>query len=102
MYGYNAFAQETIADSAGTSANLALIATTASTPSVGLAAAAASSFSSVLGEGLPVIHGMFIVGIPSTATTSAATSRTGVAYPVWLNYPYVKSYNTATKVTSTD
>lgn len=82
IYGYNAYAQETIADSAGTSALLALAATTPSTPSVGLAASAVSSV------GRYYINGMFIVGAATTATTSAS-SATGVAYPVWLNYPYV-------------
>lgn len=84
IYGYNAYAQETIGDSAGTSALVALAATTPSTPSVGLAAATPSS------AGQYLIEGMFIAGIPTTATTSA-TSSTGVAYPVFLNYPFVRS-----------
>jgi len=82
IYGYNSYAQETVGDSAGTSALLALAATTPSTPSVGLATAAVSSV------GRYYINGMFIAGIPTTATTSA-TSSTGVAYPVFLNYPYI-------------
>lgn len=82
IYGYNAYAQETVGDSAGTSALLAVACTTPSTPSVGLATVAVSSV------GRYYINGMFIAGIPTTATTSA-TSSTGVAYPVFLNYPYI-------------
>lgn len=82
IYGYNAYAQETIGDSAGTSALIAGPATTASTPSVGLAAFAATTSAAY------IINGMMIVGVPSTAVTSA-TSSTGVAYPVFLNYPYI-------------
>lgn len=81
VYGFCPNAQETVGDSAGTSAVLPVAATTPSTPSVGLAVAAASSV------GRYYINGMFITGIATTATTSA-TSSTGVAYPVFLNFPY--------------
>lgn len=86
IYGYT-LAQETVGDSAGTSALLAVAATTPSTPSVGLATIA---FSSV---GAYYIQGMFITGIPTTATTSA-TSSTGVRYPVFLNYPWATANRT--------
>jgi len=101
IYGYNAYAQDTLGDSSGTSTRLALAATAASTPSVGMAATSRSSFTSAAGVGgsQNVIQGMFIVGAATTATTSA-TSATGVAYPVWLNYPFIKLYGEATAVTS--
>lgn len=85
IFGYNSFAQETICASAGTSAYIAVPATTASTPSVGLAALATPTTAAAY-----IIHGMFIVGVASSAVTSTTGTdeRTGIAYPVWLNYPY--------------
>lgn len=82
IYGYNAYAQETICASAGSSTYIAVPATTASTPSVGLAALDTPTTSAAY-----VIHGMFIVGA-ATSTVTSATSATGLAYPVFLNYPY--------------
>lgn len=82
IYGYNSYAQETIAASAASSAYIAVPATTASTPSVGLAALAAATTSAAY-----IIHGMFIVGAATSTVTSAA-SATGLAVPVFLNYPY--------------
>lgn len=98
-YGFNSFAQDSIADSAGTSAQLCLACTTNGSPDVGLAVAAATSFSSVVGAGQYIIHGMFLSGAATTATTSAA-SATGVAYPVFLNYPFVTGYTEKTNATS--
>lgn len=80
IYGENAYAQE-IGDSAATSSYFA-VASSASTPDVGLSAVALSSTEQ------PFIYGMFITGAATTATTSAS-SATGVAVPVFLNYPYV-------------
>lgn len=99
IYGYNAFAQDSVGDSAGSSGLLALAASSNSTPDVGLAAVAATSHSSVAGAAQYVIQGMFIVGSATTATTSAS-SATGVAYPVFLNYPYVTGYARVTAPTS--
>ena len=87
IYGFCPSAQETVGDSAGTSAQIAACATTPSTPSVGLALVAESTI------GRYYINGMFITGIATTATTSA-TSSTGVAYPVFLNFPYATFYRT--------
>lgn len=82
IYGANSYAQDSTITSAGTSANVAAAATSVSTPEVGLAVIAQSSV------GAYTIQGMFITGI-ATSTTTSATSATGVAFPVWLNYPYV-------------
>ena len=84
IYGYNSYAQETINASAGTSAYIACAVTTASTPSVGLAALDAATTT-----GVYLIHGMWIVGV-ATSTVTSATSSTGLAYPVFLNYPYLQ------------
>lgn len=81
IYGENSYAQE-IGDSAATSSYFA-IASSASTPDVGLSAVAFTSTEQ------PYIYGMFITGAATTATTSAS-SATGVAVPVFLNYPYVR------------
>ena len=99
IYGFNSYAQDTLGDSSGTSTRLALAATAASTPSVGMAATSRSSHASDAGAAQNVIQGMFIVGAATTATTSA-TSSTGVAYPVWLNYPFIKLYGDITAPTS--
>lgn len=85
VYGYCAYAQDAPQDSAGTSAYLATAATSVSTPAAGLAGIAATSV------GQYYINGFFIVGAATTATT-AATSATGVAYPVFLNYPWTWNY----------
>jgi len=84
VYGF-CNAQETNGDSAGTSALIACAASTASTPSVGLSGLTCTS------DEVHLIYGMFISGAASTAVTSA-TSHTGVQYPVFLNYPYVRGY----------
>ena len=74
-------------------------ATSNSSPDVGLAAVAATSFSSILGAGQYVIHGMYITGVATTATTSA-TSATGVAVPVFLDRPFVNGYTEKTNASS--
>lgn len=81
IYGANSFAQID-AVSEATSAYIAVPATSVSTPSVGLAVLAAATTSAAY-----VVHGMFISGVATTASTSAS-SATGIAVPVFLNYPY--------------
>ena len=82
IYGYNAYAQID-AVSAGTSAYLPVPATSVSTPSVGLAILAAATTSPAY-----IVHGMFLAGAV-TSTVTSASSATGNAIPVFLNYPYV-------------
>ena len=89
VYGYNSYAQESQGDSAVSSQSLACAASSNSTPDVGLAVLAASTFTSATLQHQFIIEGMFVVGSATTATTSAA-SATGVAVPVFLNYPFVK------------
>src|SRR5574341_636 len=96
IYGYNAAAQ--INDAASTDASgavssyVAVAATTASTPATGLAVIDKTSFTSAVArQGHFLVHGMFVVGAATTATTSA-TSHFGVAVPVFLSYPYVVGY----------
>jgi len=84
IYGYNSFAQID-AVSAATSAYILVPATSVSTPSVGLAVLAAATTSPAY-----IVHGMWPTGVATTAVTSA-TSSTGTAIPVWLNYPYTES-----------
>jgi len=85
IYGYNSYAQETIGASAASSAYIAAPATTASTPSVGLAV-----ISTTTSVPAYIIHGMFVVGA-ATSTVTSATSATGLAVPVFLNYPYTRN-----------
>lgn len=87
IYGYNSYCQDGSKTSAATSAYAPCAQTSVTTPVAGMAAIAAASLS---GEYL--IHGMFIVGAATTATT-LATSSTGVAVPVWLNYPYTRDFS---------
>jgi hypothetical protein len=84
IYGYNAAAQTSGADSAATSAYLAVAAASVSSPNAGMNAIAASSTANYF------IQGMFIVGAASTTVTQA-TSCTGVTVPVFLNYPWVRN-----------
>lgn len=81
IYGYNSFAQID-ANSAASSGWIAVPATSVSTPSVGLALLQAATTTAAY-----VIHGMFVVG-SATSTVTSATSATGIAIPVFLNYPY--------------
>ena len=83
IYGYNAYAQDTIGDSGASSATIPVPATSVTTPSVGLTYVAAGTTVAAY-----IIHGMHIVGADSSAVTSA-TSSTGTAMPVFLNYPYI-------------
>jgi len=85
IYGFNSYAQDSTVTSAATSASVALAATSVSTPNVGLAVGAVSSV------GQFYIYNMFITGV-ATSTTTSASSATGVAVPVFLNYPYTLSY----------
>ncbi len=96
IYGYNSFVQDSGVDSAASSAALACAASSNSTPDVGLVVLAASSFTSaVFHVSQFLIEGMFVVGSATTATTSAA-SATGVAVPVFLSYPYIKTVTVPT------
>ncbi len=100
-FGYNTYAQESQGDSAVSSLSLACAASSNSTPDVGLAVLAASTFTSAaFTPSQFLIEGMFVVGSATTATT-AATSATGVAVPVFLNYPYVKRVTVPTVVNIT-
>jgi hypothetical protein len=85
IYGYTS-AQLASGDSAVTSAYLAMAASSVSSPDAGLAAVVMTTSAAQY-----YIRGMFIVGAATTAVTSA-TSHTGVAVPVFLNYPYVVGY----------
>lgn len=88
VYGYNAYAQSKTATTGVTSTFGCTATTTVSTPDVGLVPLAAATTASQY-----YIQGMFIVGAGSSAVTSA-TSSTGYAVPVFLNYPYI--YNRLT------
>jgi hypothetical protein len=83
VYGYNAYAQTKTATTGVTSAYLCTATTTVSTPNVGLEPIAAATTAAEY-----IIHGMFVVGAGSSAVTSA-TSSTGYAVPVFLNYPFI-------------
>lgn len=83
VYGYNSYAQTKTATTGISSAATATATTTVSSPNVGLEPLEAWTTASQY-----VIHGMFISGAGSSAVTSA-TSSTGYAVPVFLNYPYV-------------
>lgn len=89
VYGYTS-AQEAGGTSAGSSAYMPIIAGSVSSPAAGMAVLIATTSTPQL-----LIYGMFVVGAATTTVTSAA-SHTGVAVPVFLNYPYV--YATATDV----
>ena len=86
VYGA-ASAQIASGDSAATSAMVAVAATSVSSPNAGMDAIARTS------SDVPQIFGMFVTGDATTAVTSAS-SHTGVAVPVFLNYPYVLGYST--------
>lgn len=73
------------ATSAADSTYVATAATSISTPSVGLSVVAVTSGAA----DSYLIQGAFVTGIATTATTSA-TSHTGTAVPLWLNYPFVR------------
>lgn len=85
IFGYNSYAQDATATSDATSAYVPCAATSVSTPDVGMAAISPTSTDQYL------INGMFIVGIATSSTTSA-TSATGTAVPVFLNYPYALAW----------
>lgn len=88
IYGRNDFCQDAGATSDVTSAYIPIAQTSVSSPAVGMAAVPTSAL-----DGEYAIYGMFIAGAGSSGTTSAA-SATGVSVPVWLNYPYIRSWNT--------
>lgn len=81
-------AQEAGGTSAATSAYQAIIAGSVSSPAAGMAA-----ITNQTSTPQRYIYNMFITGAATTAVTSAA-SHTGVAVPVFLNYPYVMATNT--------
>jgi hypothetical protein len=82
VYGYTS-AQEAGGTSAATSAYVPIVASSVSSPAAGMAALVNTTSTAQRH-----IYGMFIVGAATTAVTSAA-SHTGVAVPVFLDYPYV-------------
>lgn len=86
IYGW-ASAQIASGDSAATSAMVAVVASSVSSPDAGMNAIARTS------SDVNQIINMFISGAATTAVTSAS-SHTGVAVPVWLNYPYTLGYAT--------
>lgn len=83
IYG-TASAQDASVTSAATSAYMPIPASSVSSPAAGLSVVAMSAASTAA----KFIYNMFITGAATTAVTSAA-SHTGVAVPVFLNYPYV-------------
>jgi hypothetical protein len=89
IYG-TASAQEAGGTSAATSAYVPIVAGSVSSPDAGMAALIGTTSTPQR-----LIYGMFITGAATTNVTSAA-SHTGVAVPVFLNYPYV--YQAATDV----
>jgi hypothetical protein len=82
IYG-TASAQDAAGTSGITSAYFPIVAASVSSPNAGMTAIIATTSSPQR-----VIYNMFITGDATTAVTSAA-SHTGVALPVFLNYPYV-------------
>jgi hypothetical protein len=82
IYG-SASAQDASATSGITSAYVPIVAASVSSPNAGMTA-----LINTTSTAQRVIYGMFITGDATTAVTSAA-SHTGVALPVFLNYPYV-------------
>lgn len=93
IYGYNSYCQEATGTSGITSAYFPVAQTSVTTPVVGMAAVGTLSET-----GLYTIRGMFITGV-ATSTVTSATSSTGIAVPVWLNYPYIALYGQITKTT---
>jgi hypothetical protein len=89
VYGYTS-AQLASDDSAVTSAYIAIAASSVTTPASGL-----SAIANTTSTAQPQIFGMFIVGAATTAVTSAS-SHVGVAVPVFLDFPYVRGFNTDT------
>lgn len=85
IYGTTS-AQDASGTSAATSAYQPIVASSVSSPATGLSVVANTAASTAA----RFIYNMFITGIATTAVTSAA-SHTGVAVPVFLNYPYVMS-----------
>jgi hypothetical protein len=83
--GANSYAQASSATTAATSASVPIACSSLSTPACGLYPATATTDEDYL------IHGMWITGIATSATTSA-TSATGTAVPVYLHDPYVVSF----------
>lgn len=83
-------AQEAGGTSAATSAYYPILAGSVSSPATGMAVLVNTTSTPQ-----KMIYGMFITGDATTAVTSAV-SHTGVAVPVFLNYPYV--YAVATDI----
>lgn len=81
VIGY-ASAQGAGGTSAATSAYIAIVAGSVSSPAAGM-----EPIIGTTSTPQAIIYGMFIVGAATTAVTSAA-SHTGVAHPVYLNRPY--------------
>ena len=81
IYGY-ASMQFASGDSAATSAYVAVSAGSVSSPECALDVRVRTTDSDI------EVHGLFVVGAATTATTGA-TSHIGTAVPVFLNYPFL-------------
>ena len=80
IYGFHAGAQLASGSSDVTSAMVAVVASSVSTPAAGMDCLAATTVD------VHRIFDMWPTAVASTATTSA-TSHTGASVSVWLNYP---------------
>lgn len=80
-------AQDGFATTDVTSASVAIILTSLSTPNVGVGFVSPSSTDQ------QIVWGMWPTGVGTSAVTSA-TSSTGHQVPVWLNYPYATGWAT--------
>lgn len=93
IYGYYGAAQEAGGTSLASSLYVPIVATSVSSPNVGMTAVP------FVGLDGYVINGMVITGAATTATTSATTA-TGVGVPVWLNYPWISTLKQSGGATS--
>jgi len=88
--GYVAHAKLVIGSSLATSLGEVQGATSVSTPSVGLLGRSSSQRSS---NADTPIHGLYLVGAATTASTATCTSETGFYAPVWLEYPWMDPFS---------
>jgi|TARA_R110000824_G_scaffold360437_2_gene548177 hypothetical protein len=84
IYGRHSGAQLASGSSDVTSAMVAIVASSVSSPNAGFNAVARTTIDYY------TIEGMYVVAVASTATTSG-TSHTGAEVPVFLVYPHCKS-----------
>jgi hypothetical protein len=89
VYGAHAHAKLVIGSSLATSLGELQGATSVSTPSVGLLGRSSSQRSS---NADAPIHGMYLTGAATTASTATCTSETGFYAPVWLEYPWMDPF----------